>query len=67
LDLTEQQLHASQLELAATKQEVGRLGRERENQRGVVNDLRRVEEDWEEEIEWERGERRRVEEQKRLW
>lgn len=35
--------------------------------RSVINDLRRIEEDREEEIEWEKGERRRVEEEKKLW
>ncbi len=67
LDLTEQQLAASQLELAAAKQEVHRLNRERDGDRAIINDMRRVDEDRDEAIEWERGERRKMEEQKKLW
>ncbi|ORY35668.1 hypothetical protein BCR39DRAFT_511403 [Naematelia encephala] len=66
LDLTESQLASAQLELAAVKQEAQRLSKERDGQRATINELRRVEEDREEEIEWEKGERRRVEEQKKL-
>ena len=66
LDLTESQLAASQLELAAAKQEVHRLHREREGDRATINEMRRVEDDRDEEVEWERGERRKMEEQKRL-
>jgi len=65
--LTEGQLAASQLELATVKQDLHRLNREREGDRAIINDLRRVDEDRDEEIEWEKGERRKVEEQKKLW
>lgn len=43
------------------------MNREREGDRAIINDLRRVDEDRDEEIEWEKGERRKVEEQKKLW
>ncbi|WVQ85886.1 hypothetical protein IAT38_008054 [Cryptococcus sp. DSM 104549] len=66
LDLTEAQLASTRLELAAAQQEVQRLIREKESDRAVLNELRRVEEDREEEIEWERSERREAEEQKKL-
>ncbi|RXK41776.1 hypothetical protein M231_01011 [Tremella mesenterica] len=66
LDLTESQLTAAQLELASAKQEIQRRTKEREGDKAVINELRRIEEDREEEIEWERGERRRMEEQKKL-
>jgi hypothetical protein len=67
LDLTEQALQSSQLELASCKQEIARLGREREGDRAIINELRRGDEEREEEIAWERGERRKAEELKRLW
>jgi len=67
LDLTEQQLNASQLELATAKQENSGLYKETEGDRATINDLRRVDKDRDEEIEWERGERRKMEEQKKLW
>ena len=67
LDLTESQLSSTRLELAASEQEVYRLRKEREGDRTVINELRRVEDDRDEEIEWERGERRKAEEQKKLW
>ncbi|KAK4688628.1 hypothetical protein P7C73_g1473, partial [Tremellales sp. Uapishka_1] len=66
LDLTEEQLADAQLELAASRQDITRLVKEREGDRATINDLRRVEEDREEEVEWERGERRKMEEQKKL-
>lgn len=55
------------MELAAAKQEVQRLHKEREGDRSTINELRRVEDDREEELEWERGERKKAEEQKKLW
>lgn len=58
---------ATQLELAGVKQERQRLYKEREGDRATINELRRVEEDRDEEMEWERGERRKLEEQKKLW
>lgn len=67
LDLTESQLAAVTLELASAKQEIQRLGKEREADKATINELRRVEDDREEEIEWERAERRKAEEQKKLW
>ncbi|WWD20586.1 hypothetical protein CI109_105062 [Kwoniella shandongensis] len=66
LDLTESQLSSVQHELATAQQTVERLMKEREGDRAVINELKRVEEDREEEIEWERGERKKVEEQKKL-
>jgi hypothetical protein len=67
LDLTESQLGSTSLELANAQQEITRLNKEKEGERAVINDLRRIEEDREEEIEWERAERRKAEEQKKLW
>jgi len=55
------------LELASCKQEISRLGKEREGDRAIINELRRGEEEREEEIAWERGERRKAEELNRLW
>ncbi|KAK8850404.1 hypothetical protein IAR55_004322 [Kwoniella newhampshirensis] len=66
LDLAESQLSSVQHELATAEQAVERLMKEREGDRATINELRRVEEDREEEIEWERGERKKVEEQKKL-
>ncbi|KAL7424091.1 hypothetical protein Q5752_001676 [Cryptotrichosporon argae] len=66
LDLTEATLAAAQLELAAAKQEIFRLGKAREADAYAISELRRVEDDRLEEVEWERAERRKVEEQKRL-
>lgn len=67
LDLTEQALSSCQLELASCKQEIGRLNKEREGDRATINELRRGDEEKVEELEWERGERRKAEELKRLW
>lgn len=67
LDITEESFSASKLELAAARQEIGRLGKERERDRAQINEFRRVEEEREEELVWERGERRKAEEQKKLW
>lgn len=67
LDLTESQLTAASLELATAQQEIIRLNKEREGERSTINELRRIEEDREEEVEWERAERRKAEEQKKLW
>lgn len=67
LDLTEQALKSAQLELASCTQENTRLGKEREGDRAIINELRRGEEERMEELEWERGERRKAEELKRLW
>lgn len=67
LDLTEQALKSTQLELASCTQENTRLGKEREGDRAIINELRRGEEERMEELEWERGERRKAEELKRLW
>ncbi|OCF43652.1 hypothetical protein I317_02544 [Kwoniella heveanensis CBS 569] len=66
LDLTESQLASVSLDLSKAQQEVQRLTREREGDRAVLNELRRIEEDREEELEWEKGERRKAEEQKKL-
>ena len=67
LDLTESQLAAVTLELASAKQEIIRVNKEKDAEKAIVNELRRVEDDREEEIEWERAERRKAEEQKKLW
>ncbi|ORX41163.1 hypothetical protein BD324DRAFT_654716 [Kockovaella imperatae] len=66
LDLTEAALGSTQLELAASKQEIQRLVRDRDADLRALNEVRRVELEKEEALEWERGERRRVEEQKKL-
>ncbi|WVQ95587.1 hypothetical protein IAU59_002684 [Kwoniella sp. CBS 9459] len=66
LDLTESQLASVSLDLSKAQQDVQRLTREREGDRAVLNELKRIEEDREEELEWERGERRNAEEQKKL-
>lgn len=66
LDFTEQQLASASLELAHTRQELQRTVKERDHERAQVAELRRVEDDREEEIAWERSERRRFEEQKNL-
>ena len=67
LDLTEFALESSQLELVASKQEAQRLNEACELRQASLNELRRVEDEREEEIEWERGERRKAVEQKKLW
>lgn len=67
LDLTEQKLGSTLLELAGERHEVVRLSKAREEDRAVINELRRREGEWEEELSWERGEKRRAEEQKKLW
>ncbi|WVF68027.1 hypothetical protein IAT40_002789 [Kwoniella sp. CBS 6097] len=66
LDLTESQLASVSLDFSKAQQEVQRLTREREGDRAVLNELKRIEEDREEELEWEKGERRKAEEQKKL-
>ncbi|WRT70544.1 uncharacterized protein IL334_007542 [Kwoniella shivajii] len=66
LDLTESELSSIHLELAKSQQEIQRLNKEREGDRAIINELRRIEDDREEELEWERGERKRIEEQKKL-
>jgi hypothetical protein len=43
------------------------LNKEREGDRATINELRRGDEEREEEIAWERGERRKAEALKRLW
>ena len=43
------------------------MGKEREGDRAIINELRRGEEERMEELEWERGERKKAEELKRLW
>jgi len=67
MDLTVSQLSAQSLELASARQEIARLTKEREGDRGIINDFRMIEEDREEEIEWEKAARRKAEEQKKLW
>lgn len=67
LDFTEQQLASCTLELASTRQELARTQRERDDDRTHLVELRRVEADREEELAWERSEKRRFEEQKKLW
>jgi len=67
LDLTESQLSAQSLELASAQQEIARFTKDREGDRATINDLRRIEEDREEEIEWEKAARQKAEEQKKLW
>lgn len=67
MDATEANLQSSQLELAAAKQEVSRLIREREDDNAKLNELRRREGEWEEELLWEKTEKRKAEEQKKLW
>ncbi|EJT50787.1 hypothetical protein A1Q1_08045 [Trichosporon asahii var. asahii CBS 2479] len=66
LDFTEQQLRSVTLELASSKQELGRVLKEKEHEKALLNELRVGEEDREEEVAWERGERKRMEEQKKL-
>lgn len=66
LDFAESQLAENSLQLAQAQQEIQRLLKEREGDRAVINELQRVEDEREEEIEWERSERRKVEEQKKL-
>lgn len=66
LDFAESQLAENSLQLAHAQQEIQRLIKEMEGDRAVINELRRVEDEREEEIEWERSERRKVEEQKKL-
>lgn len=41
--------------------------KEKEHEKALLNELRVGEEDREEEVAWERGERKRMEEQKKLW
>jgi hypothetical protein len=53
--------------LAAARQEIGRLGTERERDRAQINEYRRAKEEREEELVWERGERKKAEQQKQLW
>lgn len=67
LDITEESLAGCKLELAAARQEIGRLGKERERDRAQINECRRSEEEREEELVWERGERKKAEQQKQLW
>lgn len=67
LDFTEQQLSSATLELASTRQELGRIQKERDHERAQLVELRRIEDDREEEVAWERSERKRFEEQKKLW
>lgn len=67
LDFTEQQLRSVTLELASSKQELGRVLKEKEHERALLNELRVGEEDREDEVAWERSERKRMEEQKKLW
>ncbi|BEI80161.1 hypothetical protein CcaverHIS002_0106900 [Cutaneotrichosporon cavernicola] len=66
LDFTEQKLSASTLELASTQQELQRVQKRADGDRAALTELRRVEDDREEELEWERSERKRIEEQKKL-
>lgn len=66
LDVTEESLSACKLELASARQETTRLDKEREADRAAINEFRRVEDEREEELVWERGERRTAEEQKKL-
>ncbi|RSH85139.1 hypothetical protein EHS25_004946 [Saitozyma podzolica] len=66
LDLTESALESAQLELAATQHELARLAKDRESDRATINELRREKDEWDEELAWEQGERRNVEEQKKL-
>lgn len=54
------------LELAAARHELGRTQKERDSERAALLDLKRVDEDREEEVAWEKAQRRRVEEQKKL-
>ena len=67
MDATEQNLQSSQLELAAARQEIQRLTLEKEDDRAKLNELRRREGEWEEEMLWEKTEKRKAEEQKKLW
>ncbi|WWC72452.1 uncharacterized protein I206_106414 [Kwoniella pini CBS 10737] len=66
LDLTESELNSTKLDLAKANSEIERLTKEREGDRSTINELRRIEDDREEELEWEKGERRKLEEQKKL-
>ncbi|GMK54577.1 hypothetical protein CspeluHIS016_0111630 [Cutaneotrichosporon spelunceum] len=66
LDFTEQKLSASALELASTQQELQRVQKRADGDRAALAELRRVEDDREEELEWERSERKRIGEQKKL-
>jgi hypothetical protein len=67
LDLTETSLASASHELADAKAEILRLQKEKEADRAVLNDLRRIEEDREEEVDWERKEKKRAVEEKKLW
>ena len=67
MDATEQNLQSSQVELAAARQEIQRLTLEKEDDRAKLNELRRREGEWEEEMLWEKTEKRKAEEQKKLW
>ncbi|WWC65362.1 uncharacterized protein I303_107980 [Kwoniella dejecticola CBS 10117] len=66
LDLTETDLSSTKLDLAKANAEIERLTKEREGDRSTINELRRIEDDREEELEWEKGERKKLEEQKKL-
>lgn len=67
LDLTETALASAANELADAKAEILRLQKEKEADRAALNDLRRIEEDREEEVDWERREKKRAVEEKKLW
>nr|XP_019000654.1 uncharacterized protein I203_06699 [Kwoniella mangroviensis CBS 8507]OCF64115.1 hypothetical protein I203_06699 [Kwoniella mangroviensis CBS 8507] len=66
LDLTETELSSTKSELSKAHLELQRIKQEREGDRAIINELRRVEEDREEELEWEKGERKKMEEMKKL-
>ncbi|WVW81005.1 hypothetical protein I302_102996 [Kwoniella bestiolae CBS 10118] len=66
LDLTETELSSTKLELSKLQLELQRVNKERDGDRAIINELRRTEEDREEELEWEKGERKKAEEMKKL-
>ncbi|WWC92135.1 uncharacterized protein L201_007089 [Kwoniella dendrophila CBS 6074] len=66
LDLTENELSITKLDYNKLKIDFEKLKKEREGDRSVINELKRIEDDREEELEWEKGERKKLEEQKKL-
>ncbi|WVQ70629.1 hypothetical protein IAR50_000149 [Cryptococcus sp. DSM 104548] len=66
LDLTETRLLSTSSDLASAKHALQRLVLEREEERRVMSEVKRVEWEKEEEVEWEKGERGKLEGQVKL-
>ncbi|ODN82765.1 hypothetical protein L202_01043 [Cryptococcus amylolentus CBS 6039] len=66
LDLTESRLLSTSSDLASAKHALQRIVLEREEERRVLSEVKRVEWEKEEEVEWEKGERGKAEGQLRL-